>query len=500
MTLIPIAFFWLLILAGIRRGSSIDLHLMFATMSLGCFAVVPTELSAGMTLTGPPVIASFMLMKSFLRKNSIRAYLAAAFDIRKLGLLFAFLVVAGTVTFFAPRFFLNDVDVIPMKLKTVGMMGADRLQPTKQNISQLLYVAISVSAVFMFSRMLDTAKKREQAINAFQFGAGVAVVTGWLDFASSFIPITPLLDLFRTGSYSLMTDNYVGGYKRVVGLMPEASAFGAICLFFLCFLYFSRFSSDGKTGRSSLMYKQFLAVNLSFLLVASMSSSAYLGLAVFVTVATLEWFYRNFFLPKSSILRQGLKWEMMACLSVVGIATLTLVALTEVREELFVRLDRLIFSKSDSLSYEERSMWNEVSLNCLFQTSGIGCGLGGSRASNRVVSVFSNAGVLGGLLFYGFLVQCLFRRAGAIASNINVMHAIRWSFLPIFTLEFLVGTTPDMGLSNAWMFGMASAVGLEPFNRALSHEAVHTAQPQSELSRQNTNTIDTFGLSTSNPS
>ena len=470
MTLVPIAVFWLLVFIGMRYRSSLHLYLLFATMSLGSFAVIPTNLSAGLTITGPPVVVCFMLLNSLLRKNSIQAYLGAAIDFRMLGFLFAYLVVAIAVTYFAPRFFHNVVDVVPMKLKTVGLMGADRLQPTKQNVSQLLYLGISVSAVFMFSRMFDSVRGRERILGAFRFGAGFAVLTGWLDLASTKLPIEPLLDLFRTGGYALMTDNFVGGYKRAVGLMPEASAFGAICLFYLCFLYFSRFSLV-RCGTAAIACYYFLMANLVGLLATSISSSAYLGLGVFAGMASLEWLYRKFFIARSSVLKTGLNLELMACVGFSALLVVVVATMPAIREELVVRLDRLIFSKSESISYEERSMWSEVSFNSLFQTYGIGCGLGGTRASNKVISIFSNTGVLGGLLYYVFVVQCLLRRPRGNRCDINLVHAVRWSFLPIFAVEFLVGTTPDMGLQSAWMFGMASAVSFESYNHNLDRQS-----------------------------
>lgn len=472
MNLIPIAIFWALLLVGMaQRDNRLHLKILFCTMAMGSFAVIPINLSGGMTLTGPPVTAGAMMFKSLFRMGAVDDYLNSAVQMNILGLLSLFWVVACAVTFIAPRYFLNDVEIVPMKLKIVGNMGSDLLTPTKQNLSQALYITISVMSVFMFTSLFRSAKSRHDALEAFKFGASATVVTGVLDAASSYLPIAPFLEMFRTGGYAMMTDKVVNGYKRVVGLMPEAAAFGSICLFFLCFLYFSRFLLIRESPRTKAYY-YFLMVALAAMLVLSMSSSAYVALGVLGGVAVLEWWSRRFFVRSNSFLKNGLRREFLCCAIGVGVVVFAFAAIPPLQNELLERVDRLILSKSDSQSFEERSMWNTVSLQSLWDTSGIGCGLGGTRSSNRCIAIFSNTGIAGGILFYGFVCQVLMRSPGRRPVEACVVHAVRWSFLPIFTLNFLVGTTPDFGLANAWMFAMVTGIYLHTDRNADAMEHV----------------------------
>lgn len=460
MSLIPIAVFWVLLLVGMtQRDNRLHLKVLFCTMAMGSFAVIPINLSAGMTLTGPPVIAGAMMFKSLFRIGALDDYLNSAVQIKILGLLSLFWVVSCAVTFIAPRYFFNDVEIIPMKLKVVGIMGSDLLTPTKQNLSQALYITISVISVFMFTNLFRSARSRENALEAFRFGASTTVLTGALDALSSYLPITPFLELFRTGGYAMMTDKVVNGYKRVVGLMPEAAAFGSICLFFLCFLYFSRFLLLRESPRTKAYY-YFLMVALAGMLVLSMSSSAYVALGVLCGVAGLEWWSRHYFARSDSVLKHGLRQEFLCCAIGVGVIVFAFAAIPPLHNELIERIDRLILSKTDSQSFEERSMWNTVSLQSLWGTNGLGCGLGGTRSSNRCIAIFSNTGIAGGILFYGFVCQVMLRSPGKSVVEISVVHAVRWGFAPMFVLDFLVGTTPDFGLANAWMFAMVTGIYL----------------------------------------
>ena len=114
------------------------------------------------------------------------------------------------------------------------------LRPTAQNLSQFAYLTISVFSVFAFAQILQSPAARQHALKATCLGGAIAAATGFLDHASQFLPLDPVLAPFRTASYALATDVEVLGAKRVVGLMPEASAFGGLCLAFMGALYFYR--------------------------------------------------------------------------------------------------------------------------------------------------------------------------------------------------------------------------------------------------------------------
>src|SRR3546814_14550584 len=95
-------------------------------------------------------------------------------------------------------------------------------------------------------------KKREYrrtVIMANVFGAAVAVLTGVRDIATQG---TQILAPFRTASYAILSDQEILGSLRIVGLMPEASAYGTICVFFGAALYFLR-RAVPLAGRSSLL-------------------------------------------------------------------------------------------------------------------------------------------------------------------------------------------------------------------------------------------------------
>ena len=81
---------------------------------------------------------------------------------------------------------------------------------------------------------------RQHALRALAFGGAVAVATGIVDLVTALLGAGPGLAPFRTASYALHVAHAIHGTKRVVGLMPEAAAFGLLCLGYLSLLYFFR--------------------------------------------------------------------------------------------------------------------------------------------------------------------------------------------------------------------------------------------------------------------
>lgn len=134
-----------------------------------------------------------------------------------------------------PRIFAGLVTIIPMRLEewTSGIP----LYPTQQNISQLMYLTISIVTVSTACALaFRSASTRQHLLSALCVGGVLIVFTGVLDLAG----LGPYLDMFRTAQYAYSTDVEIADVKRVVGLMPEASAYGSLAVSFLSAIYFFR--------------------------------------------------------------------------------------------------------------------------------------------------------------------------------------------------------------------------------------------------------------------
>jgi len=89
---------------------------------------------------------------------------------------------------FAPRLFMNDVLIIPVR--DTPFMKAEFLQPSAQNFSQITYLTISVFTVFAFSFLLQQPENRILALKGI-FGECLGDFHWILDLASQYITDCP---------------------------------------------------------------------------------------------------------------------------------------------------------------------------------------------------------------------------------------------------------------------------------------------------------------------
>lgn len=456
MDAIPIAIFWVLAIWGVFFARpQVLFYLFFGSASFGSFAVVPPTVTGGLTFIPSAMLTMLIVVRYLGNTRGVLQAIELAVRPRKLMFLSLFWLVAAFTTFFMPRLFQGMVDVIPVRA-TVASYG-DPLEPTTQNLSQLIYLTISVLAVFAFSIILKTESARQNALSGIWFGGAVAVITGIIDFSSQFLPITPLLEPFRTATYALLTDVEIQGGKRVVGLMPEASSFGGLCLGSLVALYFFRRAMPPSPVRDRLTPALLLMLLLMIWL--SKSSAGYVGLTIFAMTVAADWVWRGISLRRSHPLRRTLQTEFW--LAVAGISALCLVVLFQpsLLDPIVSLVNEMIFQKGSSASFEERSMWTHVSWVALLDTYGLGVGVGSTRASNAFVALASNTGFLGAALFYAFLIQLLTQRAmRGDESGAAIISSFRWAFWPPFIVGLLIATGTDFGGSGALRFALVLAV------------------------------------------
>jgi hypothetical protein len=454
LDVLPIIVFWLGALTSVAIGPVAIIYLIFISTPFGAFAVVPPALSGGMTITPAPMAGLLLIARVFLSFKAIDFMASIVVKPQRLTLLLLFWLAALVTTIFMPRMLARQVEVIPLKVDLTT--SAAFLEPTSQNISQLVYMTISVLTVCAFTFVLRESAARRHALLALCIGAGIMIVAGALDFASQFAPIGPLLEPFRTATYSLLTDAEILGSKRVVGLMPEASAFGGTTLTFLSAIYFFRRAMPEAYIRSGLV--QAIIVLLLVSVWISTSSAAYVGLFVFLVAAGMEWLWRGTMIARGSRLRRGMTAELLVLTAILTIVAIVTVVDTAIWTPLLTMLDETILQKNTTSSFEERGMWTAVSWHAFLSSYGLGVGLGGTRASNSVVSMLSNVGLIGGLLYYSFVVLTLLHPSPPDDEEAAaVSHGARWAFIAPFATSVLGATTPDFGTFNAWLFAMALA-------------------------------------------
>ena len=172
MDWIPIAIFWALACWGWFSKPQVFLYLIFGSMSFGAFAVIPPEITAGLTLTPTPMLGLMLSAKMLMSPEGTHYFGKIALSKNGPIFLTAFWLVAVFATVLMPRLFEGEVWVIPVR-STDSAFG-EMLRPTTQNFSQIAYLTVSSLSVFAFSRHTYKYFKPAELLGPIQFGAACA--------------------------------------------------------------------------------------------------------------------------------------------------------------------------------------------------------------------------------------------------------------------------------------------------------------------------------------
>jgi hypothetical protein len=451
----PAIVVWILIFAGLLRRS--PLYLVYLFFGLGAFmslTVLPAE--GSVTLVPQSACAIFLVGKMLLAKGQLSRAFDAAIDPARLGLLFAFLIYALFSAFLMPRLFANMVETVAMNSQVAW---GTLLQPSSSNIAQSGYMTASVGVAFVFALYSENASFRHHYLQALWGGCLILIATGLIDMTFAAAGLGSLLEPFRN-AYSLLVDVEVLGSKRVVGLMPEASVYGSTCVGAMANLVFLRPCYATVLMRDRLVPLTILG--LLTMAVLSTSSSAYVGLAVFGLVFAANWLRRAFSPDVPG--REALNLEAMIALSAALAVLAVIVLMPHLMDPIYAMIDEMVFKKTESASYEERTMWTRVALQAFFATDGIGVGIGSVRTSNWFVSILASTGFIGAGLLAWFILRLYFLPCRAADPRTREMAtALKFGLLPQFAMLALIGTTPDIGVGTAAAMGvLTSLTSIDP--------------------------------------
>jgi hypothetical protein len=114
-------------------------------------------------------------------------------------------------------------------------------------------------------------------------------------------------------------------------------------------------------------------------------------------------------------------------------------------------LNSMVLEKSASDSAIERSYWNAKGLQAFTDTGGLGIGIGSSRSSSLVVSVASQLGIIGSLLFVILICFLLIGMAGRAAyyrdrDIFAIAQAARAAALAVLVPTSMTSPSADPGI------------------------------------------------------
>jgi hypothetical protein len=426
--------------------------LLYATLIVNVFMslqMLPGD-GGGANLLPVTIYAAALILKVALAPGNVMRGLEAALDIRRLGLFTAFILYSLLGALILPRMFAGLVEVIPVS--GAGLDGPSLVQPRSGNITQPCYMVVSYMTALAFAVIGSREDVRRNYLRALLCGALALFVTGLADLVSSRLGLSGLLDPFRTASYELLTDVETDGVKRVVGLTPEASAFGSLCVSSAAALLLLRplYRPGWERALATLAL-----IGVAAMALLSTSATAYVGGAVLAMVYFVNLCGRA--LRPRTIGRETVGVEGALLLTGAFAAIVAIAFAPKLVAPLFELVDKIIFQKSASLSYYQRNLWTQIGIDAFFDSGGLGVGLGSVRTSNWVVSILASTGVIGGALMFGFVLQKLASSVRKDPPEVACLkEGLKLWLLPTLVMSLIGGTIPDIGVMMAMVLGMLS--------------------------------------------
>ena len=317
------------------------------------------------------------------------------------------------------------------------------------NLTQLFRILLDVMTFLALASVFRLRADQSPVLKAMVVATLVHLTLGALDVLTVAAGQQAWLDVIRTANYDFLVGVKMGGLTRMVGGFPEASSFGyyALGLFGFWLQYWIAGS------RRTLGFIMMLIS--AFLLIRSTSSSSYVALVVFLFTFGLVMLFRGY---QPSVTRRAVSLAFSAVLLVWAVMLALAVAYQTV-EPLTAFLDNVLFDKATSGSGVERMSWNTQAWQNFLDTWMIGAGIGSVRASNWLLGTLASLGLVGTLVYLGFLWS--FSRLPAHSSNRDrdaVIRSLKAGCLAMFLSAMLTTATPDLGVFFFALAGLASGL------------------------------------------
>lgn len=339
---------------------------------------------------------------------------------------------------FLPRVFEGQTDIFSLSrsVNTDGIISIP-LRPSSGNITQTFYLLLSAAAFLALATLYRMRPDEKAVVRALTVATTVHFVLGWLDVITMATGTETLMEPIRTANYDIAMYASMGGMKRMVGGMPEASAYGAIALVLMGFWLHYWIVSE----RSRLTTLMTVMVTISVL--RATSSGAYVALVVLLALYGSGWLVHA---ARTRALKRRVAALLVCGLVAAWLLAIGITAGYHLNPWLNDFLDQSLFTKLESESGVERMSWNVQALRNFADTWGIGAGLGSVRASNWFVACLGSIGVIGTAFYLAFLGSLARAPHGTgNATRDHVIGGLKVACLAQVIVALPTAPTPNLG-------------------------------------------------------
>lgn len=414
----------------------LSMYMAASGVSIGAFTINPAVLFL------PLFVIRAFLMKKRGDKKSIFSHPAPL-------LFLLFLSYALVVTALCPILFAGQIDVVWCRHNATAE-SFHKLMPDIGNFTQSFYLCAAFICYISACKIFWNVRSEKVIPALILIVSTIHIFWAALDLTFYYAGLSGALDFIRNGNYS-SGDQAFGGLKRIAGTFTEASFFATNTLALFAFCQTLFFFGYRKLLSGSVSLCLFL------LLILSTSTTAYVGLALY-----LSWLGVSFLAER--IHKGSRKRSSKLFLGAYAFGIITLIIIFAFFDASSF-LDALVFKKASTDSGVERTFWNLTALNAFFETFGLGVGVGSTRSSSFLVTLLSNTGLIGFLLYFSFTLRALKKPPQQNnPDKISILLACREYYIGFLIGTSLSYTVLEVGFLPYIVLAAATALSRRPFN------------------------------------
>ncbi len=435
---------------GWFAGPAYTIHVFIASTLLGSSAAIILTVIGYANVQPAHLLLGFIIIAAIARRKFASVALRSLTFPNEGFWLLLMAVYAVISAILLPRLLAGTTYVFAIARTEIGAgIISMPLAPTSGNITQTVYLIGDVACFFVFYMFAGELEGFRAIVRAILVCTALNLLLAAFDVGGWLLHTGDLLSFLRNGSYRMLDQAEIAGFKRIVGPFPEASTFAYFTLGWFAFCLRLWLAGIHTRASGPLAFLSLLA------LLFATSSTGYAGMAGVVALLFAISLAQIVTRPVS---RQTLAFAALA--PVIGSVLLVGLYLHQPSwQRIQTLVDGSIFNKLSSDSGIERATWNEQALTNVSDTNGLGAGVGSVRASSFPIAVLGNTGIIGAVAYGGFLLSVLFRRKHRWSSPYPAacQSAARWACLAQLLGASVSGSFLDLALPFFVFAGLACA-------------------------------------------
>ncbi len=336
-------------------------------------------------------------------------------------LLMVFAAWSLLVTLVAPFIFRGVRVLSPREGVDNAVMSPDPLAFSVSSIAQAGYLMLALCAVIYLAR---------SGVGPLVAAAPLALGTllSSLAAAMAFLGMRWPSEIFDTSVNVMYSDTSDGFESRLRGVYSEPSELAGFSLAAMAFFAVAAFRAKPRSRPAAVVLAALAALNLQL----SSSGTAVMGVAIFAAIAMATGIVH--------IIRndgRSLPYVLLGIL-LAGVPAVLFLG------QIIAEAQTVVNGKVGSISYVSRTTADLFSLGIVWETFGIGVGLGANRPSSFGAMLLAGVGVIGTVAFVGFLITVVSHAAKVRAASPAV-----WGLIATLTAKAVA--LPDLSVPVLWV-------------------------------------------------